>query len=203
MTKYDCCSGRSNSGWGLAGVSCEPCTPFDGTSNLPPFKPNQPSSSYLIINSSYNDETICIFKTRIHDYLGENINRRSTTHIKHFHDGFFGTLLTQIKLNLSPLRSHLYKYNIIDNPFCPACGDEIETTMHYFLECKIYDLNRQKMLMNLFKLDPSLTVENKPAILNFIVSGSSCADMNQQSLINNKIFLHVKIYITTTKRFSV
>ena len=67
------------------------------------------------------------------------------------------------------------------------------------MECKIYDLNRQKMLMNLFKLDHSLTVENKPAILDFIVSGSSCTDMSQQSLINNKIFLHVKIYFAPTK----
>ena len=34
MTKDECCTGRSNSGWGLAGVSCEPCTPFEGTSNV-------------------------------------------------------------------------------------------------------------------------------------------------------------------------
>ena len=148
-------------------------------------------------------DNTCIFKKRINDSLGEKIDRRSTSHIKHFHDGFFGTFLTQVKLNLSPVRAHLFKYNIIDNPFCPACGDEIETAMHYFLECKIYNINRQKMLMNLFKLDPSLTLEDKPAILDFIMSGSSCADTNQQSLVNNKIFSNLKIYIATTKRFSI
>ena len=58
------------------------------------------------------------------------------------------------------------------------------------------------MLTNLFKLDPSLTLRNKPAIMDFIISGSSCPDKNQLSLINNEIFKHVKIYIATTKRFS-
>ena len=147
-------------------------------------------------------DNICIFKKRINDYLSENSTRRPTSHIKHLHDGFFGSFLTHVKLNLSPLRAHLFKYNIIDNPFCPSCGDEIETAEHFFLDCKIYIQNRQKMLTNLFKLDPSLTLRNKPAIMDFIISGSSCPDKNQLSLINNEIFRHVKIYIATTKRFS-
>ena len=49
--------------------------------------------------------------------MSENSARRSTSLIKHFHDGFFGPFLTQVKLNLNPLRAHLCKYNIIDNPF--------------------------------------------------------------------------------------
>ena len=134
--------------------------------------------------------------------MSENSTRRSTSHIKHFHEGFFGSFLTQVKLNLSPLRAHLFKYNIIDNPFCPSCGDEIETAEHFFLDCKIYIQNRQKMLTSLFKLNPSLTLMNKPAIMDFIISGSSCPDKNQLSLINNEIFRHVKIYIAMTKRFS-
>ena len=149
-----------------------------------------------------NSDNICIFKKRINDYLSENSTRRPTSHIKHFHDGFFGSFLTQVKLNLSPLRAHLFKYNIIDNPFCPSCGDEIETAEHFFLDCKIHIQNRQKMLTNLFKLDPSLTLRNKPAIMDFIISGSSCPDKNQLSLVNNEIFRHVKIYIASTKRFS-
>ena len=134
--------------------------------------------------------------------MSDNSTRRPTSHIKHFHDGFFGSFLTQVKLNLSPLRAHLFKYYIIDNPFCPSCGDEIETAEHFFLDCKIYIQNIQKNLINLFKLNPSLTLKNKPLIMDFIISGSSCPDKNQLPLITNEIFRHVKIYITTTNRFS-
>ena len=93
-------------------------------------------------NVNISDNT-CIFEKRINDYLGENSTRRPTSHIKHFHDGFFGSFLTQVKLNLSPLRAYLFKYNIIDNPFCPSCGDEIETAESFFLDCKTHI---QKML---------------------------------------------------------
>ena len=48
-------------------------------------------------------------------------------------------------------------------------SDEFETAEHYFLDCKIYIQNGQKMLMNLFKLDPNLNPENKPAIMIWVV----------------------------------
>ena len=51
----------------------------------------------------------------------------------HSHEGFFGKILTQIKLKLSPLRSQLFNYNLTDNPFCPTCNDSIETPLHFFL----------------------------------------------------------------------
>ena len=71
-----------------------------------------------------------------------------------------------------------------------ACGDEIETVVHYSRNSKNCNLNRQKMLTNTFRLDPSLTLENKPVIYlanEFIISGSNCSDTNQLSIINNDI----------------
>ena len=58
----------------------------------------------------------------------------------HSHRSFLGEVLIQILLELSPLRSHLFKYNLTDNPFCHACGDFFETTDHYFFECNHYAL---------------------------------------------------------------
>ena len=51
------------------------------------------------------------------------------------------TVLTQIKLNLSPSKSQLFKYNLTDNPFCPSCGDSVETPVHYFIECNAHHAN--------------------------------------------------------------
>ena len=39
-------------------------------------------------------DNICIFKKSINDYLSGNSTRRPNSHIKHFHDGFFGSFLT-------------------------------------------------------------------------------------------------------------
>ena len=67
------------------------------------------------------------------------------------HNGFHGKILTQIKLNLSPLKFHLFKYNLTDNPFCPSCGDSVETPIHYFIECNTHRANHQIMIQNLLK----------------------------------------------------
>ena len=42
-----------------------------------------------------------------------------------FSTGYYGRLLNQIRYNLSPLRFHLFTYNIIDNPMCPGCHDSV------------------------------------------------------------------------------
>ena len=44
-------------------------------------------------------------------------------------------LLTQIRLGLSPLKAHLFAYNIGENPFCQCCLTHIETSIHYLFEC--------------------------------------------------------------------
>ena len=82
-----------------------------------------------------------------------------------------------------------YLLTYSDNPFCPSCSDGIETVEHYFLDCKIY-IQTLKLAENvnepIFKLDPSLTVENKPEILDF--TGSSCSDKKQLSLNYSRNF---------------
>ena len=49
------------------------------------------------------------------------------------HQGFLGKVLIQMRFELSPL-IYLFKNNLIDNAFCPACGDFFETTDDYFLK---------------------------------------------------------------------
>ena len=148
-------------------------------------------------------ENIFTFKKRIKEFIDKNIHRQTSTSLEHFHDGFFGSLLTQIKLKLSPLKAQLFSYNLTDNPFCPSCGQAIETVEHYFVECASYDVSRIRLLMNLFRLEPSLTVDNASGVIHFIVHGSSGADKNKRVMVNREIFRHVKIYFATTGRFSI
>ena len=47
-------------------------------------------------------------------------------------------LLTRLRLGLSHLRDHKFKHNFLDNldPIC-NCGEDIETSYHYFLHCSL------------------------------------------------------------------
>ena len=105
---------------------------------------------------------------KIHLNIGtQTLNGNS---LDHTHGGLFGKILTQIKLKLSPLRSHLFNYNLTDNPFCPACKDSIETPLHFFTECTAYSIHRIPMLSNLLKLNPNISLPLE--FLDFIVNGS-------------------------------
>ena len=72
-----------------------------------------------------------------------------------FATGYYGRLLKQIRYNLSPLRFHLFTYNIIDNPMCPGCHDSVESTEHFFFDCVCYSDCRSVMrseLQNVFQV---------------------------------------------------
>ena len=120
--------------------------------------------------------------------------------IDHTHNGFFGKILTQMKLELSLLRSQLFNYNLIDNPFCPAFNDCIETPLHYFTECDVHDVYRRTMVTNLLKLNPHLSSPVKFSTSSLTVQKSP--NLDQRININKTIFRHVSIFMYKTKRFT-
>ena len=61
--------------------------------------------------------------------------------------GHTGRLVTQFRLGLSPLRNELFTYSITDNPFCPSCGESLETLSHFLFECPLYS-NQRSILLN-------------------------------------------------------
>ena len=67
-------------------------------------------------------------------------------------NGYYGKILTQLRLGLSPLREHLFKYQISDNPFCPSCCNEIESVTHFLLFCTSYDAARAILFDEIVKI---------------------------------------------------
>ena len=64
----------------------------------------------------------------------------------------------KLRMLCSPLNDHLYSHiHVIDSPQCP-CGHPRETTKHYFLECPLFQNERQDMLQKLKSINfhPSL-----------------------------------------------
>ena len=68
--------------------------------------------------------------------------------------------LTRLRLGLSHLRAHLFRYNLIDNPICQFCNIEVETTAHYILRCPSFHAARTNYLSSLIANLDRLYLEN-------------------------------------------
>ena len=91
-------------------------------------------------NEVVNSTSISLFKNHL-------LSLPACAHNKHSSDvlqyrksvkGHTGRLITQFRMGLSPLRNELFTYNITDNPFCPSCGNSLETLAHFLFECSFY-----------------------------------------------------------------
>ena len=80
------------------------------------------------------------------DILKKHINtfvRPMTSNIFGIHDPVGLRYLFQLRLSLSPLRSHKFRHNFTDTPseIC-RCNQCIEDTNHFFLSCPNYVTQR-------------------------------------------------------------
>ena len=154
-------------------------------------------------NETKMSTSLTMFKQKlaVHFCLESTRKEPDNNLLDHLHSGFFGNLLTQMRFGLSPLNSHLFKYNIQDNPFCPSCGEDIETVEHFFLECAKYEIPRTNLLLF---LQPFLhnNVTSKD-IVKLVLYGIADESHFVKLDINRKIFRFLKIYMYKTKRFDV
>ena len=103
-------------------------------------------STIKLWNALPNDiaqcNSISLFKITVRQHLCLSNKLTVAKDFASFSSGKLGRILTQIRLGLSPLNYQLFEYNINDNPFCPKCGTEFETVIHYFCVCPHYDVDR-------------------------------------------------------------
>ena len=126
--------------------------------------------------------------------------------------GHNGKLVTQFRLGLSPLRNELFTYNIIDNPFCPSCGDKIENLNHYLFECDAYSLPRVTLFADLTALCDEISrlynivldLTSQTVFKHLITHGINLpsTDCNMSLNVNLAIFKAFSNYISQTSRFS-
>ena len=66
-------------------------------------------------------------------------------------------LLIRLRLGSSQLRDHKFKHNFQDtvNPIC-NCGEDIETSCHYLLQCSLYTNERLALLNVIQGIDNSI-----------------------------------------------
>ena len=102
--------------------------------------------------------------------------------------------LTMLRLDLSPLRAHKFKYGFSDtiDPFCLVC-ESTEDTEHYMLHCKSYFLTRVTLLQNIssiLKLDVSILP--KRTLLSILLYGKEGTTLEDNYGILNLVTDYIK-----------
>ena len=102
-------------------------------------------------------------------------------------DRYSQTMHSRLRMECSPLRSHLHNMHIIENKNCD-CGHHTEDASHFFFECPQYIVARQ----NLFNLDGRIILNEHTVLFGDETSNNS---------LNKLLFTKVTNYIKETKRF--
>ena len=97
--------------------------------------------------------------------------------------------LTRLRLHCSPLNEYLFKIGVLESPLC-RCGDSVETTKHYFLECALYAMER-------ITLHNALSTTGSFNLQTILHGGGSCNTKDDKNIIEA-----VYKYINDTGRFS-
>ena len=81
--------------------------------------------------------------------------------------------LTTIRLGLSHLADHNFRHNFQDcvNPIC-SCGQEIEISIHFLLQCSNYHCTRQTLFKKINKIDSTILKQNDQVITKLLFFGN-------------------------------
>ena len=140
-----------------------------------------------------SSKSISVFKEKILNFIRPSPNSvfdiRNPKGIK---------LITRLRLGLSHLREHKFKHSFQDtlNPLC-NCGQDIESTTHFFLHCPFFINERRTLLSTIRSLDSKLLDCTDYDITQTLLFGNT----SQTSSNNFKIINASIDYILSSKRF--
>ena len=109
-------------------------------------------------------------------------------------------LLTRLRLGLSHLRDHKFKYSFQDllNPIC-NCGTDVETTTHYLLHCPLFSDERLILINNIRNIDNNILNLNDSRFSEvLLLVNFSFNNTKNTSILNTTIE-----YIVPSKKFEV
>jgi hypothetical protein len=170
------------------------------TSSSGSFFPNQTTFFNNLKPEIIESKSLPIFRNKITKFLSNPFEGDDNVAYSTL-SSFFGTILTQIRLGLSPLRQQLFANNLTDNPFCPKCLDDVETSEHFFLNCLAYDTARKVLFDNLLLLEKGWVNFDKKCKLNLLIKGFKVTAFKNATVVNVKLFKIVLEYIKKTGRF--
>ena len=127
--------------------------------------------------------------------------RLKPTKYKHFQRGpsCGNILITRIRVGRSYLNAHKFSIGFVDSPQC-SCGQSLESSLHYFTKCLLYDSQRQ-ILYSLFEhyipTFKNMTLKQKHDIILYGYNINN----KDYLYMNTLLTLGVQKFIIQTKRF--
>ena len=89
--------------------------------------------------------------------------------------------VTRLRLGLSHLREHKFKHSFQNsiNPLC-SCSLDVESTIHYFLHCPQFTIERHTLLNTISQIDNILLDSNESNLIQHLLFGdpSKCTETN-------------------------
>ena len=140
-----------------------------------------------------NSKSISVFKEKILNFI-----RPSSNYFFDIHNPKAIKLITRLRLGLSHLRKHKFKHSFQEtiNPLC-NCGQDIESTTHFFPHCSFFINERFTLLSTIRSLDSKLLDCTDYDLTQTLLFGKT-----SQTSSNNFEIINASIdYILSRKRF--
>jgi hypothetical protein len=149
-----------------------------------------------LFSNSFFPSTICLwnnleYEIRSSATLGQFVNKvkrkfKAEDPPKWYTHGQrnLNIILCRLRNNCSTLKSHLFRCNLEINSYC-SCGNQDETTQHYFLECTKY-IEQRRHLQNF------LRTKNYNITIDLLLYGSQTLSHKDNTEIVNKVHKYIK-----------
>ena len=144
-------------------------------------------------NNIRNSASLEIFKNSL-----LKIIRPKSNCIFDIHNPLGVKLLTRLRLGLSHLHDHKFRYNFQDclNPLC-VCTNNVEDCIHFFLHCQNYNAERQTLFDKISAVNAAVLNLCDSEIVRVLLFGDPSLTFQE-----NKVLLTASVsYILETKRF--
>ena len=140
-----------------------------------------------------NSESLNTFNETLLNFIRPS---GSTVVICHYPKGV--KLLTRLRLGLSHLREHKFKYSFQDslNPIC-SCGNDIETSAHFLLHCPTFSNERSTFVNIIGSIHRDILTRSDSHVTETLLYG----DSNSNNITNTLILNATIDFLIITKRF--
>ena len=142
-----------------------------------------------------NSNTVLHFKSKISIAISP-----SSTDFMVFNkfSGFYGSMLSQLRLGLSNLRGDLFAFHLTENPMCLLCFDAYESSIHYICECPVLRDPRAMLKSSLEMLIPEILDLNNKNLTKLCLFGSNDVSLE----MNVSILKSTIAFVKSSNRFS-
>ena len=153
-----------------------------------------------------NNQSFSSFIKNLLNFYKCDVIEQNKSNFVFVNSGFYGRILNQINYGLSPLKLHLFTYNLTDNPMCPNCFDVVESTKHFFFECASYSVPRRIFIDEIekivadFNLKSELCRSNNEFLLNLVLQGVN-SNIDIFRVVSELVYYTVVKFLSEYKRF--